>query len=465
MAPKPVDDQTRWVLSPCTVVGMTSIAPAPDARPALVPAPDLLLQPQRPEGVGPVDSPQTAQLRRALARLAALRHPNLAPVHSISQQGERFVLEHSVPAGATSWSQLTAGRRATVGEAAAVGLAVAAALTALHDADLAHGGVTGQCVLVEPDGSIVLGSCGAAWRAAPGESGRSGVGPLPPDDVQALAALLRDCFDSGTISAELALLLIRASDEDPRLRPDITEVATVLGTVSVEIVDPTSFVTDLGGQQDLVGASEPATQSQGVTSPQIAERGPQAASPAEPEPIRLPAVGHRVGRRRLLLAAVLVAATLLVARVVIAVAGHSPGTSAAGQPAPVSSAKWGHLVVTLDAARAAAMTTGSPAKLAAVDDPAGPAYANDLVTMRARKAADLTVVGGGLAVRSVTALADSAGRVLLAVTDVRAPYTLRDAGGHTVLTEPSRSLATWRLELVADPAGPGGWRVFSVVRQ
>jgi hypothetical protein len=458
---------------------MTSTAPDTDSRPDLAPDRDLLLRPHRPEAVGRLDAPQTAQLRRALAQLAALRHPNLAPVHSVSQEGVRFVLEHSVPPGAASWSQLCAQRPATAGEAAAVGLAVAAALTALHDADLAHGSVTGQHVLVGQDGSIVLGSCGTAWRAAPGQSGRSGVGPSPADDVQALAALIQDSFDPGTIGAELALLLIRSGDVDPKLRPGIAEVAVVLRTVAADVVDPAAFVTAAGRQEDLVGVAEPGAGAQGPTSAgryRLAETStapePTPAQADGPIPARATVAGRRVGSRQLLLAAALVTIALLVARVAIAVAGHSSGPTPPGSPlpvgatpVPVSSSQWGHIVTTLDAARTAAMRSGSPARLAAVDDPAGPAYANDLVVVRARTAAGLTVVGGRLAVRTVTALEHSNGRALLAVTDVRGAYTLRAAGGHTVLTEPARPLATWRLELVADSLAPGGWRVFSVARQ
>ena len=145
------------------------------------------------------------RIRRQALRMAAVRHEGLSPLREVAFAGEGLALTWEVPV--ESESLIT-------GEGALAALVpVAAGLALLHDAGLAHGGIS-QGSLHVHDGRGVL--CG--WRP----------GGTPEADVHDLVALLDACLPPSSVSADVAHLLIAGADPDPATRPTMAKVAAVL---------------------------------------------------------------------------------------------------------------------------------------------------------------------------------------------------------------------------------------------
>ncbi|MFM1965090.1 MAG: hypothetical protein RL134_815 [Actinomycetota bacterium] len=149
------------------------------------------------------------RVRRQALRVGAVRHDGLAPLREAAFAGEGLALTWEVPIDAEPL---------TVGEQALAALApVAAGLALLHDAGLAHGGVSRGCVHVHSAGAVLSG-----WR--PGGS--------PEGDVADLVALLDACLPSASVGAEVAQILITGADPDAAARPSMARVAAVLERAS-----------------------------------------------------------------------------------------------------------------------------------------------------------------------------------------------------------------------------------------
>ena len=174
----------------------------------------------------PADPETRATLRRALARLAAVDAPHLAPLRRISEQPQGFQLTYALPPGACAWADLAARRPPTTAETVALGLALCHALGALHGAGLTHGAVTADRVLVSAGGTVELAGAGATW--SPPGADAAGVALTSADDVAALAGLLSTGLAAGSIGSDLALLLVRAADPDPSVRPCAAELGAAL---------------------------------------------------------------------------------------------------------------------------------------------------------------------------------------------------------------------------------------------
>lgn len=150
------------------------------------------------------------RIRRQALRVAAVRHEGLSPLREVAFAGEGLALTWEVPVESESL---------VTGEAALAALApVAAGLALLHDAGLAHGGISQGSLRVH-DGRGVL----SGWRP----------GGTPEADVHDLVALLEACLPPSSVSADVAHLLIAGSDPDPATRPTMAKVAAVLEHASV----------------------------------------------------------------------------------------------------------------------------------------------------------------------------------------------------------------------------------------
>ena len=175
------------------------------------------------------------RIRRHALRVGAVRHDGLAPLREAAFAGEGLALTWEIPVDTESL---------TVGEHALAVLApVAAGLALLHDAGLAHGGVSRACVHVHAGGGVLTG-----WR--PGGS--------PEGDVADLVALLDACLPSASVGADVAQILITGADPDPAARPSMARVAAAL-----ERASRTSYV---------------------VTSPPAHRRARLDEAPAAPRP-------------------------------------------------------------------------------------------------------------------------------------------------------------------------------------
>ncbi len=91
---------------------------------------------------------------------------------------------------------------------------VVESLCLLHDAGLAHGGITMSAIHWRSDGGGVLVGFDPQARS--------------DDDVADIAALILDHLPPGSIDAPGAALLTRAVDADPHRTPTMAEIAQVL---------------------------------------------------------------------------------------------------------------------------------------------------------------------------------------------------------------------------------------------
>jgi hypothetical protein len=181
-------------------------------------------------GVLPVDpdatgtGPAAIELHAALAALLDVRSPTLAPLVRLAPVGQGVARTHRVPAGSESLEALRRRGPLRAGHVLSVGLAVLDALVDLHAAGLVHGGVAADQVLVAPDGSVVLGGAGLAWRTASEEADDA----RPGDDVAAVGDLLRDCLGPASAPSSLVLAALRACDMDLLPRPRAAEMRELL---------------------------------------------------------------------------------------------------------------------------------------------------------------------------------------------------------------------------------------------
>lgn len=407
-------------------------------------------------------------LSHRLVRLAAVDAAHLARLRQVREVVDGFVLVHEQPQDAVPLSSRAIG--SSTSETLALGLALVQALAALHSSGLAHGGVTPDVVLVGADGSVTLTAAGAAWEVLPARIA---------DDVAALAQLLLDRLDPDSIGSPLALLLVRAVDAEPDLRPRLAELGEALERAARPDPVPRPLRGDAAANRLAVAfggttapEAAPRTAAQGTSAPQQPHED-VAATPAavatgrhaRPGPDRVPRAGlRRIGLPRgqlaparvpwrgiLLLVVWCVGVALLVQgavglwrmRAVVTTASTPP----TGSAAPL---EWRALVTRLDSDRRAAIDSGSTATLAEVVDPDGPAYARDVATLQARADVGLTLVGGVVAVTDVTVVEEGPGRAVLEVTDTRGPWELRDAESEVVASGPARGAASWRVVLSRD---------------
>ena len=145
------------------------------------------------------------RVRRQALRVGAVRHEGLAPLKEAAFAGEGLALTWEVPVDADALS-----RRDEVLAALAP---IAAGLALLHDAGLAHGGITADSVHVHLGRGILSG-----WRP----------GGTPEGDVSDLVTLIDDYLPSASVGADVAQVLIAGADPDPAARPSMARIAGVL---------------------------------------------------------------------------------------------------------------------------------------------------------------------------------------------------------------------------------------------
>lgn len=157
----------------------------------------------------PPDLVERDRVRRQALRVGAIEHPGLAPLRSADFAGAGLALTWAVPADSHAMG--------SDDDAIAVLAPIAAGLALLHDAGVAHGGVTEDAVLVSGGRGLLTG-----WR--PGGS--------PAADVAALIGLLDAALPSGSVGADVVQLLVAGVDPDPAVRPSMARVASVLDSAS-----------------------------------------------------------------------------------------------------------------------------------------------------------------------------------------------------------------------------------------
>lgn len=169
----------------------------------------------------PPDLVERDRVRRQALRVGAVDHPGLAPLRDVAFVGDGLALTWDLPVGAESMP----GTLITPERAVALLAPVAAGLALLHDAGLAHGGVTSATLHVV-DGQAVL----AGWRP----------GGTPTGDVRDVLAILDSLLPSASVGADIAHLLITGADPDPSARPSMARVAAALDQAATRGAPPIS---------------------------------------------------------------------------------------------------------------------------------------------------------------------------------------------------------------------------------
>lgn len=408
----------------------------------------------------------------ALGALTTVRHPALAPLVRAVAVGDAHALTHLVPAGGVELASLRQTVPLRPGHVVTVLAAVLDALDAVHRAHLAHGGVTGERVLVGPDGSVVLGACGLAWSVPPGCDG----GPLAADDIAEVAVLARHLLGSGTAPPALVIALLRATDPDAALRPDAASLAAaVRAAVAPEplldllwLAAPGAraprTVAGPGDDLPIAGDTVVPTGTAAVGAV-AATRVPRPASRRRRGPSRVRAAGLGLAVLGL---PVLVWSAL---RGPVGAAADPGGVASSTSPAPSPSSPspavptpagspatdWRSVLVGLDALRHRALVAGSSALLAEAVDPRGTAWAADAALADRVRRTGAHLDGGAVVVSAVDLVSSGTDRVLLRVEDRRAAYAVTADG--TTTHVPARAGRIWVVTLVR---GGAGWRIGDV---
>lgn len=149
------------------------------------------------------------RVRRQALRVGAVRHEGLASLKEAAFAGEGLALTWEVPLD---------DEGLCAGDGVLAALApIASGLALLHDAGLAHGGVTASSVHVHLGRGVLSG-----WRP----------GGTPEGDVTDLVTLIDAYLPSASVGADVAQILIAGADPDPAVRPSMARIAAVLARAS-----------------------------------------------------------------------------------------------------------------------------------------------------------------------------------------------------------------------------------------
>ena len=149
------------------------------------------------------------RVRRQALRVGAVRHEGLASLKEAAFAGEGLALTWEVPLD---------DEGLCAGDGVLAALApIASGLALLHDAGLAHGGVTASSVHVYLGRGVLSG-----WRP----------GGTPEGDVTDLVTLIDAYLPSASVGADVAQILIAGADPDPAVRPSMARIAAVLARAS-----------------------------------------------------------------------------------------------------------------------------------------------------------------------------------------------------------------------------------------
>lgn len=394
-------------------------------------------------------------------RLRRLRHEHLPVVHDVVEIGPgrtALVVEH-VP-GPTLAELRSQRAPLSDGEAATVAIPVASALGALHDAGLAHGGVSPATVVVRPDGRPALVDLRGVL---------TGTG-TPDGDVRRLvASVLAQVPD-----ADVHLL---AGPHDGSLRDTLEALVTAGDVTAGQLVDR-CFAVVVPEPVRLPDAGARAALDLARTGASAAADLRRPRRPARRVPRAVTVAGAAAGT---LVAVVLVLglAGLLPPTGGEGWAAASPAGSATSSSFPTrgTAAGAGEASLTSDVAAAAADLTRLRAELVAAGDATrlgevevvgGPAHRADLALVEALAGA--RIEGLGVVVQDVTVVGSTGtpdpsapdpsvgAEVAVRVTSAMSGYTRVEAAGTTTAV-PAADPRTVVLTLRRTD---DGWRVWDV---
>jgi len=158
----------------------------------------------------------------------------LAAVTAVRRAEESVVVEQVLPAGTCITPVTTFDRLSAIARTARI-------LATCHDAGIIHGAVTAKNLRMYTDGTVVLAGVG--------------MGAQPADDVHDVARLAWEWCEPGSMDAQAASVLLRASDDDPQLRPTMAQVSAALADAMrrrATVTSPPAVrrITDVGRHID-----------------------------------------------------------------------------------------------------------------------------------------------------------------------------------------------------------------------
>ena len=146
----------------------------------------------------------------------------LCPLRRTEIHDGYLTLVHEVPVRSVALTAIREKGPLRLGQVAAVGVRICQALEAMHSERTAHGAVGLESAVVDRDGQVWLAGAGL-WREAPHAGG-----PTAADDVRDLGLMLHALIGAAPLPTALELLIIRAQDPDPVLRPTLDEFSSTL---------------------------------------------------------------------------------------------------------------------------------------------------------------------------------------------------------------------------------------------
>lgn len=223
----------------------------------------------------PPDLVERDRVRRQAQRAGSVTHPGLAPLREVAFAGEGLAVTWEIPAG----DPLDPG---SAGQALTILAPVAAGLAALHDAGMAHGGVSASSIYVGADGGVLAG-----WRP----------GGTAEGDVTDLVSVLQSWLPAESVGADVVQILIAGVDPDPQARPSMARIAAVLDMAArSERGRVTGLPSSPPAQRRARLVERPAESTVPMTR-DIADQSPPP-QPARQERLGRPAGPGRTGRGR-----------------------------------------------------------------------------------------------------------------------------------------------------------------------
>ena len=426
-------------------------------------------------------------LRREASLLRGLDTPYVVRLRSVIGSGADAVLVLDHAEGGSLAALLARRGSLDPGEVVTIGGPLAQALAAAHSRGLVHGDVTPSNVLFTADGMPLLSDLGLARVA--GERLASVDGTAEYVDPAVAAGGDPDAAaDVWALAAVCHHMLAGAPPHEADEVPDVLSAAAYGSRAPLGLLAPSA-------PRALVAAVEAGLTGDPAERPDAAAFAALLRRSHAAAPVRLtgglPAAGpvpdvrptHAVRpaaepaperARRRVPQGVLLGAGLAVLLVLAAVLGWAsgragddvaalPAASVAPSVAPSVAASaapaWDEVLDELDAARAAAFSTGDVAALSAVYAAGSPGLSSDTALLQDLVDRGQTAHGLRHEVRSVEVLDSGADTVRLRVVDTLSAYEIRDGSGAVVSTAPARGEKSFLVELVQTV---DGWRLVEV---
>lgn len=206
----------------------------------------------------PPDLVHRDRVRRQALRAGTIHHEGLAALRDAAFASEGLALTWEIPAGARACDE----DMTDAAEILRIMTPIAAGLAVLHDAGLAHGGVSTSAIFHDHGVGILAG-----WLP----------GGDAAQDVRDVVSVLYAWLPSASVGADIAQVLIMGADPDPTVRPTMAKLAAALERASDRALPPTSPPAHRRARVAETQAPPPRPISPPEAAPPRSSRGRHAA--------------------------------------------------------------------------------------------------------------------------------------------------------------------------------------------